>query len=118
MRRGLEPLDGRWYDGTTAATGLPELAWLQPSGHALSTHDWQDGQQRALAVFIGAPGHSAQPLLLLLNALAEDAEFTLPAGSWRVLIDSTEAAHTGAPVNGATWTLPARGLALLQRSQP
>jgi glycogen debranching enzyme len=117
LRRGLQPLDGRWYDSAPGAAGLPELTWLQPHGLPLSAGDWQDGQQRALGVLIGAPGRSAQPLLLLLNAQPDDVAFVLPKGPWRVLIDSVNAAGACSSVTLPNWTLPARGMVLLQQVQ-
>jgi glycogen debranching enzyme len=115
LRRELQPLDGRWYDGVSSRTGLPDLIWLQPYGSTLSTTDWQDSQQRALGVLIGAPGRAPQPLLLLLNAQSDDVEFSLPAGRWKLLLDSVYPQRTGQAVEGRTWKLPAHGVALLQR---
>jgi pullulanase/glycogen debranching enzyme len=114
LRRGLQPLDGRWYDGLVSGAGLPDLTWLQPRGASLSVADWQDGQQRALGVLIGAPGRASQPLVLLFNAQHEDVEFALPPGRWRVLIDSVSPNATGKCNDHTTWPLPAHGAALLQ----
>jgi glycogen operon protein len=93
---------------------LPDLSWLQPEGIPLSVDDWQDGQQRALGVLIGAPGRASQPLVLLFNAQHEDVEFTLPPGRWRVLIDSISPDAAGRRIEHTAWPLPAHGAALLQ----
>jgi glycogen operon protein len=116
LRRRLRPLDDRWYDGAAPASGVPALSWLQAQGHPLTAADWQDGQQRALGVLIGASGRSTRPLLLLLNAQADDVDFRLPAGAWRVLLDSVDPARAGTSVVTAAWLLEAHGLTLMQQT--
>ncbi|HEY6134275.1 MAG TPA: glycogen debranching protein GlgX [Rubrivivax sp.] len=115
LRRRLRPLDDRWYDGAAAGSALPELSWLQAQGHPLSAADWQDGQQRALGVLIGAPGRSTQPLLLLLNAQSHDLHFMLPPGAWTVLLDSVDPARAGSSAAPSGWLLKAHGVTLMQQ---
>ena len=64
---------------------------------------------------IGAPGRAAAPLLLLVNADAQDSSFLLPAGVWQVILDSTHARGLGAwQGQGETpFALPAGCLMLL-----
>ena len=49
-----------------------------------------------LGCLIGEPGRAAAPLLLLVNADAEDREFLLPAGVWESLLDTSHPRGAGA----------------------
>jgi glycogen operon protein len=94
------------------------LSWLRPDGQLLSPADWNDPVRHALGVHIARPGRAARPLLLLVNAGEDALAFTLPRGRWRPCLDSTAAG--GAPADdaamaGATCTMPARSVLLLQQ---
>ena len=101
LRREHLPLDGRWYDGVPAggAAGPPhtlhDLAWRQADGSALDEQAWHDLSRHDLAVLIGEPGRSEEPMLLLLNASRDSLAFALPPGCWQVLLDTR--AVDGAP---------------------
>jgi len=57
--------------------------------------DWSDGSDRVLGCLIGEPGRAQAPLLLLVNAGAQDASFMLPAGVWQVMLDTSDARGLG-----------------------
>jgi glycogen operon protein len=110
LRHELQPLRNRWYDGSDAGGGLPDLGWLRPDGRPMTAADWHDPRERALTVLVGAPGRSATPVLLLVNAETTVVPFTLPAGRWRLRLasDATVPAAVGEAL-----TLPAHTVALL-----
>ncbi len=89
LRRAAQPFGVRWYSGLTDPLGLHDLAWLEFSGATLQGDAWNDSGARALACLIGEPGRSPAPLLLLVNADAEEREALLPAGVWEVLLDTS-----------------------------
>jgi glycogen debranching enzyme GlgX len=116
LRRTHRPLLDRWYSGVADAQGRVDLGWLQADGTPLADADWRDPAQRVLGAAIGAPGPTGQALLLLMNAGDSDVPFALPAGRWRVLLD-TAANSPAAPEAGAVahtpWPLAAHSLVLL-----
>jgi glycogen operon protein len=115
-RRQQQPLATDWYADTP---GGSVLGWLLASGDTPSGMDWHDHASRAVGVSIARPGHGARPMLLLLNPGEHPLEFQLPAGRWRILLDSSAArARPLLPViNANTWPLPPRTLVLLQQQE-
>ncbi|HEX6298386.1 MAG TPA: glycogen debranching protein GlgX [Burkholderiales bacterium] len=106
---------------------MKDISWLNPDASEMSDHDWSQTFARALGVLISGRGLTERDefarlvedddLLLLLNAHDEDIVFTLPAGEWRQLLDTSGEA----PPEGETYPVKARSLALLvkpNRSSP
>jgi glycogen operon protein len=90
LRRVAQPFANRaWYSGLTDPLGLHDLAWLTRRGEPLQADAWNTPDDRVLGCLIGEPGRASAPLLLLVNAQAEDSSFMLPAGVWQVVLDST-----------------------------
>jgi glycogen operon protein len=90
LRRVAQPFDNRsWYSGLTDPLGLHDLAWLSRAGEPLQAEAWGRADDRVLGCLIGEPGRAAAPLLLLVNADADDSSFLLPAGVWEVVLDTT-----------------------------
>jgi glycogen operon protein len=114
LRRELLPLGVRWYSGRADADGVEDLSWWGANGERLQGDDWSATASRAVAARIDAPGKAQQPLLLLVNPQADAVSFALPAGAWRVLVDSA----SDAPWSGSrAYPLAARGIALLAPSE-
>ncbi len=120
LRRRLQPLANRWYTGLANSQGLHDLTWLRRTGAALSDDDWRSRMSRILGAWIGAPGRSTQPLLLLVNARDFDASFILPPGHWQGELDTAEAdGRFRAPLTRATpLMLRARSLVLMRDAGP
>ncbi|MEO5698067.1 MAG: glycogen debranching protein GlgX [Burkholderiaceae bacterium] len=89
VRAAALPIGNHWYSGLTDPLGLHDLAWFTRGAEPLSGDAWLDPATRVFGCLIGAPGRARAPLLLLVNAEAVDTEFTLPAGVWQVILDST-----------------------------
>ena len=75
-----------WY-----RRGVEDLIWLRKDGEALHSHEWRDNGVRTLGCLINHPGRASVPLLLLVNAEPTDCHFSLPAGEWRVWLDTAAA---------------------------
>jgi glycogen operon protein len=84
---------------------LRDLLWFRPDGAATTQEDWQDPENRALAMFLAGRGvddvdDDGRPLvddnlLLLVNGHVGDVEFALPhlgavREPWEVLIDTAD----------------------------
>jgi glycogen debranching enzyme GlgX len=95
LRRAARPFANRWYSGLTDPLGLHDLTWFTRSGEPLQGNAWTDTASRVLGCLIGEPGRAAAPLLLLVNADADDTTFMLPAGVWEVLLDTTQPTGLG-----------------------
>ena len=95
LRRTARPFANRWYSGLTDPLGLHDLTWFTRHGEALPADAWSDPASRVLGCLIGEPGRAAAPLLLLVNAQAHDTTFTLPAGVWSVVLDTTHPTGLG-----------------------
>ena len=115
LRRLAQPFANRWYSGLTDPLGLHDLTWITRRGEPLQGDAWADASSRVLGCLIGEPGRAAAPLLLLVNADADDTRFMLPAGVWQVLLDTTHPRGLGSWYGqGETaLALPAGSLLLL-----
>ncbi len=63
----------------------PVACWLHPRGGPMAEADWQDGDLRVFGLRLDL---AAGPLLLLFNA-GGDADFALPEGKWRCVLDTS-----------------------------
>jgi len=95
LRRLAQPFANRWYSGLTDPLGLHDLTWITRGGEPLQGDAWADPSTRVFGCLIGEPGRAAAPLLLLVNAEADETAFMLPAGVWQVLLDTTHARGVG-----------------------
>jgi isoamylase len=86
-----------------ADSGLPDAWWFRLDGRRMTQHDWSTGAHR-LGFFlngdgIAAPGPEGERVhdnsfVLLFNASADDARFTLPSrrfgAQWTLLLDTAD----------------------------
>ena len=97
-----------------------DTTWLAPEGREMAESDWKLPFARCFGMLMvgrrlaerderGAPIDD-DDLLLLLNAHHDAIAFSLPEAAWTVLLDT---ARPGATVEGTTYSLQARSLALL-----
>ncbi len=127
VRQARSALQARsWWQAADAAGPVRVRAiWSTSQNKALTHSDWNDSQQRALALHLQvndtsrgqaqlAPGSA--DCLLLINASAHEQPFELPAGAWTRHIDSHSGSGSDLPLQ-AQVTLPAGSL-WLASSQP
>jgi len=97
----------------------PRVHWHSVWGQAMTPPEWEDPQVRCVAVVMeGAADEAA--VLLLFNASAEEAMFTLPkekpARAWTLRVDTCSAElpppDPGPLASGDHWTLPAHAMAV------
>ncbi len=132
----------RRADGQNRWSGLPDIAWFQPSGQEMTGEDWDSGFGKCVVAFLNGQGISeADPrgervtddsFLLCLNAHYEDLEVTLPGAEygerWAIVVDTAAgevitlsvapgivAAEPPVTKGGATHLVPARSVLVLQR---
>ena len=97
-----------------------DTTWLAPEGREMAESDWKLPFARCFGMLMvgrrlaerderGAPIDD-DDLLLLLNAHHDAIAFSLPEAPWTVLLDT---ARPGVSVEGTTYSLQARSLALL-----
>jgi isoamylase len=86
-----------------AGSGLPDAWWFRLDGRRMTQHDWSTGAHR-LGLFLNGQGITApgpegervedSSFLLLFNAAAEDARFTLPTrrfgAQWTLVLDTAD----------------------------
>ena len=100
-----------WYSGEAQADGQPDIAWLKHDGSALDEAAWTSRSRYCIGIRLGAdPGGGS--CLLLVNAEAQAVDFMLPAGLWRVLLDSASPALPPQDVS-VGMVVPARALLLM-----
>lgn len=121
LRRELPVLRLRaWPVAADDEVACPAIEWHSVWGQAMTPEEWDNPQVRCVAATIEAEGE-ADAVLLLFNASAEEAMFTLPKEEppreWTVRVDTrtAEVPPTGEePVaSGAHWTLEAHSMAVL-----
>jgi len=120
VRRARCALQARSWWQADAVPGQVTARWSTPQGAALTLAEWNDGQQRALALHLSLPSAATDradnaDCLLLLNAAAQPQIFQLPAGTWLRHIDSSSTG-ADAPLQ-AQETVPAGSL-WLASTQP
>ncbi len=109
LRRALNPLGERWFSGAATQSGRPDVQWLRGDGHEMQPPDWNTQHSRVLGMRLNRP-HAA--LLWLFNASTHDTPFTLPAGPWQGLLDSSDDQADGR--HEGPYLVRAHSLALLQ----
>jgi glycogen operon protein len=69
-----------------------DIAWLRPDGIAMSDADWDDPWDRSFAyvIEVGEGGASAtERVMVLMHPAHSTLPFVLPAGTWRVALDTS-----------------------------
>ncbi len=114
VRRARPVLQARTWWQAEGGPGGVVARWHTPEGGALSPQQWNDGQQRALALHLQDCNNT--DCLLLINAATQPQVFQLPAGTWLRHIDSSSGA-AGDTLLAAHETVPAGSL-WLASTQP
>jgi isoamylase len=123
-------------------SGLPDIAWFQPSGEEMTEQDWDSGFGKCVVAFLNGQGISEvdprgervtdDSFLLCLNAHYEDIEVTLPGEEygtrWGIVVDTAVgevvtlstalgivAAEPPIAKGGDVHLVPARSVLVLQR---
>ncbi len=120
LRRQHLPLGDRWTSGLPDAHGRADLAWLRRNGQPLALEDWRNTGSRVLGAWIGHPARGGWPLLIIYNARDLDTAFHLPAGNWRLLLDSSrpDGRRDWQGPGDADFEVPARSVQLLVATDP
>jgi glycogen operon protein len=120
-----------FYGDMNRRRGLKDITWIAPDGTEMQPHMWHESWRKSLGALLGGEtgdrfvSLSGYPELddtffLLMNANAEDVQFTLPAAGeyrrWQIVFETVRPVPL-APGStfdiGAAYTLRARSVALL-----
>jgi isoamylase len=71
-----------------------DITWLRPRGGPMTAADWRSPPAAAIA-FLLAAGEEGDAFLVLKNGEPKPLPFSLPAGAWRVILDTSEGASPG-----------------------
>ena len=113
LRRELPALrQSRWLSDLLRTDGRRDVDWRDPAGHEMTVARWHDAERRCLTATI-AP-QDAEAVLLIFNAEPRAHDCVLPAGRWRCVLDSSDAAATGRVPAGGTIEAPAQSVLVLQ----
>lgn len=123
LRQSLQPFLNTWYQGARGEIGEHDLDWLSADGARLEGDAWQHSEDRCLGALINETGSGAV-LLMLINGESARRAFSLPAGAWQLLLNSTEE-HGLPPADAdraaffvqAAVNLPGHAVMLLRRVQ-
>ena len=110
------------------SAGIPDISWFRPDGTEMSDDDWDAGFGKSVAVYLnglGIPGTDARgqritddSFVLCFNAHHEPIDFVLPPDEfgegWISVLDTAGAEHPEPVGAGATVTIDARSVVLLQ----
>jgi glycogen operon protein len=112
---------GDWRSTAAVGASAPRLTWLSGRGHEMGPIDWHDEKAQAFACRIDAPPTADAPadpsLLVLFNGDDRAIDFRLPAGHWRLALDSSLDLSSTLAADAAlaqTLHLPARALVVLR----
>ncbi len=117
--RHSEPLlhHPRWFVENPHDAGEAGVLWLTPRGRPMQLDDWHDPGEHALACQLVPGEPQRHGLLLLFNPDSTQRDFSLPAGRWQPLFDSS-ADSTPKPspntIAGSPLPVPAHSLLLLR----
>ncbi len=87
---------GRWLSGAAAdSSGIPDVEWRHPRGHAMTEADWTDPAGHALVAVFYAPARELEPadrVAIAFNAGREKREVLWPDArpgfEWRRALDT------------------------------
>lgn len=112
--RAAEPAFRReaFFDGAVdPATGRKDIAWIRPDGTEILSSEWSSGGLECFGAEIA--GSRDRRYLVLCNPTAEPCGFQLPAGGWRVLIDTLMPDPAGSTSPTAAYEVGTRSFVLL-----
>jgi glycogen operon protein len=73
-----------FFTGQPDGDGLTkDVVWFRADGREMDISAWHDAALRSLGCMFGTPR-----VMLLVNSASEEVGFALPAGRWRVLLDT------------------------------
>ena len=114
-----------WYSGGAQADGQPDIAWLKPDGTPMDDAAWHGGAP-CIGMCLRAQEQDGAradadvddaSCLLLVNAQAHAVAFALPAGAWRLLMN-TALPELPPHDAGGSVDLPAHAIVLLAQASP
>ncbi|MEZ5649910.1 MAG: glycogen debranching protein GlgX [Burkholderiaceae bacterium] len=105
----------QWLTGAIGDDGEPDVCWLNRRGEMMQGHQWDEANRFVLGMVL-----AGQPALaVLINGEARDWPFPLPAGRWRRVMDTGQAASFDVAADelagGEPLVLKERSVTVLER---
>jgi glycogen operon protein len=107
----------RWLTGQTNGGGTRDVIWLNRQGGEMSQRQWEELGRFAFGCLLPSQSPDEPTLVLMLNGEAGDWEMPLPAGRWRIVVDTglrDGEPHLGSDHAQGQLLLKARSLTLLE----
>ncbi|MEZ5658076.1 MAG: glycogen debranching protein GlgX [Burkholderiaceae bacterium] len=105
----------RWLSGEADPDGEADVLWLNRRGEPMQGRQWDEANRFVLGMVLSGP----PALAILINGEARDWAFPLPAGRWRRVMDTGQAASFDVPAGelatGETLDLKERSVTVLER---
>ena len=116
LRQSLPALrQARWPSDGIRADGGRDVDWRDPAGNEMDVARWHDHGNRCLAVKIAPP--DADAVLLLVNPDRFERRCVLPAGRWRLALDTSSPQSAERDLDVAEVEVPAQSLLLLRSAR-
>ncbi len=84
-----------WLKGIAVSSGGKDVVWLNRQGEEMSTRQWQEHGRFSFGLILAAQQSEDIPLMILINAEAEDWTMNLPKGHWLAVLDTAK--NSGQP---------------------
>ena len=112
LRRRFPQLrETRFLNGEAADTGAADVWWLKPDGTPMADPDWDNPEQRSLAMILAESTDRDATLGVLVNGARQVTEFILPhIATWDLVLATTAVERRGP----ATFSLGGRGVAFVE----
>jgi glycogen debranching enzyme GlgX len=90
-KRYLAARHGRWYDGEAESGSGADISWLTPDGRPMTATEWNSSGPGCIGIWLHGRANE-DACLLLFNTNVQSVEFTLPSGTWHLLLSSADPA--------------------------
>jgi glycogen operon protein len=104
-----------WLQGVWGETGEHDVRWLDATGADIPDNEWSDATKQAFAMLLPKWDDSHPTILLLFNGADHGVIFTLPEGTWTMVLDTDndEVAPRSPP---GELIVAARGIVVLEKA--
>ena len=106
----------RWLTGARTPTGAHDILWLADDGREMTEAEWEEPGRHTFGFLLGPDDPDTPTLLMLMNAEAGEAQFTLPPGEWRQVLDTALDGEPKLESFAGVFTLKARSMAAFEQA--
>jgi isoamylase len=104
-----------FFKGSPRHPGSADVRWLHPAGREMADDDWAHPDAGTLGMLLEARDGNSGDLLVLVSAGGPATDFALPAGQWRVALDTAaDGSAAVRPETSGTWRVTSQSLVVLE----